>query len=647
MPIIKRLSDNLINKIAAGEVIDRPASIVKELLENSIDAKSTKIKIELKNGGSDLIRISDNGIGMEKEDAILSLERHTTSKISSDNDLFSIRSLGFRGEALASIASISKLNLITRAKNSDIANEIYIEGGNIKSISDAGAPFGTMITIRDIFYNVPARKKFLKSVRTELGHITDVIMNMALCYPSTQFILNHNDRILKNFSSSENIKNRISDIIGYNFYDKLKKINYGFEETSIEGWISSPEISKNSANNYIFVNGRNIRDKTIYHAIFEGYKGTLMKGQYPIVLLFIKIPNNEVDINVHPSKAEVRFFNQNAIHSAVVKAIRSGIISANNKPWNQEPVQKVINKSDTNSSKLNSWDTKTQKIPKINDIKEDYSKNIEIDLAFNDTLKNMESNKNNNKIINNDSNINDDNHIKENKNRYQNEITDENDLTLNNENIINKNPQDLNANENPIINNKFNFSDLFPVGQIKNTYIVCESKKGMVLIDQHAAHERILFEKIKSSLHSSKIAAQNLLIPEIIEVNLKHIDIMLNIIPKLEKVGILIEHFGGNSFAIKSKPDILSHKNIQPLIFEFIENTSKISTNLDKFLDECIEIMACHGAIRAGQKLHEKEITTLLIQLNETQKPFQCPHGRPTTIEWEFSDLEKRFKRKT
>ena len=322
MPRIKILPENLSNKIAAGEVVERPASVVKELVENALDAEATRIIVEVEKGGQSLVRVSDNGVGMRHDDAILAIERYATSKISSDDDLFSIRTLGFRGEALPSIAAVSRFKLITRDHTVDTGTEISVDGGKIKNVAEIGAPEGTLISVRQLFYNTPARQKFLKTVGTEMSHIADIVARIALGHPQVQFRLIHNDKVVKSWPQVSQHLDRVVDVLGKDARPDLHPVEMNRNGVSISGWICSPRVTRRTSRGlYIFVNGRFVRDRSIQHGIFQGFAQRLVKGQFPIAAVFISVPFDQVDVNVHPTKNEVRFVNPHQVHEAVKSAI--------------------------------------------------------------------------------------------------------------------------------------------------------------------------------------------------------------------------------------------------------------------------------------------------------------------------------------
>ncbi|MBW2645377.1 MAG: DNA mismatch repair endonuclease MutL [Deltaproteobacteria bacterium] len=594
MPKIRILPENLSNKIAAGEVVERPASAVKELLENAIDAESTKIVIEIEAGGRKLIRVSDNGIGMSHDDALLSLERYATSKISRDEDLFAIETLGFRGEAIPSIASVTRMEMVTRTNENDAATRIVISGGRIKQVSEIGAPVGTMIAVRDLFFNIPARRKFLKTVPTEMGHITDCVTRTALVYPNIHFKLINNHKVIGDWTATPDISHRVIDILGRDLWGKMCEIDYESDNIQVRGFAAAPDASRTTKRGlYVYVNGRFVRDRVIDHAVMEAYRGRLMKGIFPVAVIFVTLPPETVDVNVHPTKSAVRFAAQKQVHDEVVIGISSALKSLD-RPG-------AIKHSAPSTSVL---ERVVEPLPS-------YSRTASL---FDQSIH---------KII------------------APSSIA------------VVKEPEpepyagpDNESAEAPLLQEK-GFSTLRLVGQIHNSYIVCESRQGFIIIDQHAAHERILFEKIRSSYGRSNTASQRLLIPEPLELGYREFPVIEKLLANFSKMGIEIEPFGGRTYMIKSVPELLTGKSLAPLIMEIVETVIETgaSKGVEKSLDTCFAVMACHGAIRANQALTVEEMEALLRQLDELNFPAHCPHGRPTWVEWTTRDIEKAFKR--
>ncbi len=595
MSKIKILPEILSNKIAAGEVVERPSSVVKELVENALDADSTRIIIEVEKGGRSLIRVSDNGSGMNRDDALLAPERYATSKIYKDEDLFAINTLGFRGEALPSIAAVSKFCLVTRDRTSQAGTEVLVEGGIIKKVSQVGAPLGTMVTVRQLFFNMPARRKFLKTVNTEMGHIADSVSSMALGRPEIQFRLIHNHKVIKNWPATSDPADRVADVLGKDIKNNLNKIEFTSDFLAVQGWISSPRITRSTSRGiYLYVNQRVVRNRVIQHALFQGYGSRLMKGQFPVAVLFINIPFDRVDVNVPPTKHEVKFAEQKKIHDAVTGVVAERLGLADQPEWSAPGVQK--SRSSTEQ-------------PGISEPAVDFG-------------------------------------ISEKEIKFQHPVSSIQHPASNIQHPASSIQHPVSSIQTELWTRN-RVGDLKVIGQFHDTYILCESADGLVLIDQHAAHERIIFEQLKNRLLASKKSAQKLLIPETVDLGYREAKILEGLIPDLNELGLEIEPFGGNTFVIKSVPALLENKEVKPLVIEIVEKMAQIgfTPGLEKAIDQCLILMACHGAIRANQKLSDEEIKGLLDQLDQCDQPSNCPHGRPTWISWSIKDLEKSFKR--
>jgi len=598
---IQILPDILSNKIAAGEVVERPASVVKELVENAIDAESTKIMVEIENGGRSLIRVSDNGIGMNHDDALLSLERYATSKIHDERDLFSIKTLGFRGEALPSIASVSRFTMTTRSRNAQSATEIVVDGGRIKHVSETGAPQGTMITAKQLFYNTPARRKFLKSAATEAGHVGETVSAVALGRPGVQFRLIHNNTTIKNWPRVESSLERALAVLGRDLEKDLVRLESKSGRFSLSGWISTPAVTRSTSQKiYIYVNGRYIKDRGLQHALFEGYRGRLMKGRFPVAVLFIELPFDRLDVNVHPAKHEVRFTEYKNLYEALKGSVFDAWDNVLNRPVKRaKPVESIpgaapsVSPSDPYPPKRRPDDPLQESIaPEVSEAASGYGSG---------------------------------------------------EKGGGRDNIPRDRPPEAQMDLWPAGETEA----LKAVGQVANTYIVCETGDGIVLIDQHAAHERIYFEQLKRHSASGNRPVQHLLIPETIETNFKEAALLEKLIPELRLLGLEIEPFGGTTFVVKSIPALLSDREAKPLVMEILETVGDagFSEDLERAMDECLILMACHGALRANQSLSEREMNDLLDKLNECNNPTTCPHGRPIRIKWSFAELEKSFKR--
>jgi len=606
MKTIKRLPEIIANKIAAGEVVERPVSVVKELLENAIDANSSRIRIDIEKGGAQLIRLSDNGIGMHRDNALLSLERHATSKISEDSDLFAIKTLGFRGEALPSIAAISKMVMVTRPHDSEVGTEIQVEGGKVMQVSDAGAPSGTYISVKDLFFNTPARKKYMKSNRTEIAHIIDYVSNVAVGFPSIHFKLFHNSKVIKNWPQTKKNADRIANVMGDDLYKHLYPIHHKSDHVSIDGYVSTPEKCRKSSSHVIFVNGRAVTDRFIQHAILEGYRGKIIKGHYPVVVLFLTVPFEDVDVNVHPAKMTVRFVHQGSIHQAIAQTIQKTLDKSRSVPKRPQPETFPLPETPLRNQEPQHYEETNHKA-----ITEKHLYDLSEQTHLNQTNKVEED-------------------------FFPVSYTAKQPALIPESDTNNRYPE-----------NAIDYSSLNILGQFQKTYIVCENGQSMFLIDQHAAHERIVYERLKKAISSKKLPVQRLLVPETIELTYQQALVFEKLIEDIQKIGFDIEHFGQNTFVIQSVPDILTGKDIKKLIHEIAESLPDIKNTapLEQAIDECLMLMACHSSIRAGQLLTTIEINELLKSLNSCEHPSQCPHGRPTCIQWDRIEIEKKFKR--
>jgi DNA mismatch repair protein MutL len=597
MSKIRILPEILSNKIAAGEVVERPAAVVKELVENALDAGATRIMVEVQSGGRALIRVSDNGCGMGHDDALLAIERYATSKIYEDRDLYSIRTLGFRGEALPSIAAVSRFALVSREASADAGIEIFIDGGKIKKVSETGAPPGTMVTVKQLFFNTPARRKFLKTVGTEMGHIADMVAGISLGHPQIGFRLIHNAKTVKNWPATDAAVQRVMDVLGADLKGNLHRIEFENNGIAVSGWISAPRIvRKTSRGLFIYVNGRLVRDRIIGHALFKGYSQRLVKGRFPVAVVFIKVPFDEVDVNVHPTKNEVRFARQREVHEAVRRTVAQTLYEVDRPQW--RPAGSPVDAAAIVPNRVS--EAGPQEFGRRKTEGGDWKSECGMRNVENESWKPEQA-------------------AGHSAARFA---------------------------QAPIWQHK-RFADLRVIGQLHNTYIVCEADDGLILIDQHAAHERILFERFQTRAAGPRPAAQRLLVPETVELGYREAGVLEKMLPELEKFGLEIEPFGGNSFVVKSVPALLADREVTPLVIEIVEKIVQIGSGsgLAQVIDECRMVMACHGAIRANQALSGQQIKKLLTQLDACDNPSHCPHGRPTWILWKLRSLEKSFQR--
>ena len=561
MPI-RILSDDLINQIAAGEVIERPANIVKELIENSIDAKATKIEVFIRDGGVHLITVKDNGHGIYEDELPLAVTRHATSKLN-NNNLRDIKDFGFRGEALPTIASISNMRITSKKNDQKYASCLEIEGGDLKAQKPSNIQRGTLVEVSSLFERTPARLKFLKTNRIETSHCKDVFLKMALSHPNIEFQLNIDGRKVFDFKIEKNGNeinlDRLSASFGEQFISNSLDINYKKYGYNLKGKIGFPTLnSSTSYYQFLYVNNRSIKDKRILGSIKAAYSETIPKGRFPYLILFLELSPLKVDVNVHPSKAEVRFDNEREVTSIYVSSIKSEISKLN------EPI---------------------------------YS-NIE--------------NKSSSELFNND-------------------------------------------NSNETIQNEQKFSDQkldYPLGaaraQYLKNYIISETTDGIIVVDQHAAHERIVKEEILYQKNKNKICSQLLLIPEIVKLPALQLDLILNEIDTLKTIGFEIEVFGDDAVLVRAIPEILTNSNIQELIGDVAQELFELGSqiSIDEKIDSIISTSACYGSVRSGRILSIEEMNALLRKMEITPNSNQCNHGRPTSIKLSLNDIEKLFKRR-
>lgn len=661
------LDENTINKIAAGEVIERPASVVKELVENSIDAGAKRISIEIKKGGVSLIKVTDDGNGIEEDDVQIAFERHSTSKIKHSDELTSVLTLGFRGEALASIAAVSKVEMVTRTPNSSYGINILVEGGKIEGLKKVGAPVGTTVTVRELFYNTPARFKFLKKDSTEAGYVSDIISRIALGNPDISVKFINNGTIAIHTPGNNDLLSTIASIYGSGMTRYLSEISYQEDFMKITGYAGSAEISRSNRNHQsIFVNGRYIKSKVITSAIDEAYKTVLMKGRFPFIVLYMEINTAEVDINVHPAKMEVRFSNENEVFRAVYNAVASSLIkgakiseySGKTKTYNvsvpaythniikekQQTIEfydhscDIIEGSEFKGSSFadksndKNCDIVDKNAGKIYELQQDI-KSGRFDTDFNNGIE-IEIIKDDHQNINGNKNVVDINVIGINDN------VDNNDKS----NYFNEDECDDNYENDieQIRNSKV-------VGQIFSTYILLQKNDYIFVIDQHAAHERILFEKLKEKFKNNQNLAQYLLTPVVIELTYQELQLALENQNLLNKLGFIFEDFGNNSIILRAIPYKDQEGDEKEIFFKVLDCITTYSGKLDNALnleEEALYQIACKAAIKANLNLDDREKYELINELIKLDNPYTCPHGRPTIIKIFKDEIEKMFKRK-
>lgn len=616
---IIQLDEGLANKIAAGEVVERPASVVKELVENSIDAESSVIEIEIEEGGLSKIRIIDNGIGMEEDDVLMAFERHATSKIKTDHDLFRIRTLGFRGEALPSIAAVSRLELTT--STGEIGTKIILEGGEVKSFEKGNSRRGTEIIVSDLFYNTPARLKYMKTIHTELGNITDMVNRLAMSNPHISFRLSHNGRKLLHTNGSGDVRQVLAAIYGVNIAKKMIPIHSQSLDFSISGWIALPEVTR-ASRNYIstIVNGRFIRNHSLHRAIQEGYHTLLPIRRYPIVLIHIQMDPILVDVNVHPSKLEVRFSKEKELNELITKTIREAFKKQTLIPEGVVKEKLAKPKSEQQSFILDHLPREKveQKISNVEVYKESIKEKLtgeeNIQREVNDNIQ----------------------EVKE---------TPPLSFELEETNVV-IDYLEKDNNDKSVVDNEGRIPPLYPIGQMHGTYILAQNENGLYIIDQHAAQERIKYEYFKEKVGEVEKELQQLLVPITLEYSISDYMKILENEHILREVGVFLEPFGGNSFIIRSHPVWFPKGEEKEIIEDMIEQVLQMKkVDINKLREDLAIMMSCKGSIKANHYLQMAEIQALLDKLRTTSDPFTCPHGRPIIIHYSKYELEKMFKR--
>ncbi len=608
---IQILPEELCNKIAAGEVVERPSSVVKELLENAIDAGANEILIELRGGGKTLVSVADNGCGMNRQDALLCFERHATSKISSDEDLFALKTLGFRGEALASIASVARLSLKTCNSDDGLGQHIQIEGGQVKKVDQIGLPMGTIVDVRNLFFNLPARKKFLRKDQTELGHCADVVSKLALARPDVSFRLLHNDRVLLDLRSERALPERFAALLGRSVLrDMLPLDQVETAGLSLSGLISHPDLNRSSGTHiYTFINGRYIRDRVVQHAVMAGYRQLLMKGRYPVVALFLDIEPAQVDVNVHPTKHEVRFRDQGLVHDFITHSIRRTL----------KPIDRVAPADDMSNSAVEAdpFDVKKYDQPEPTTMNKQHGSRQVREHPEPFIVGDSAPDGGNNAVV-----------------EHHPLLTGSTDDQSAQQGIL------------PGTANGF-FASLHILGQYHQTYILCQQDNDLLLIDQHAAHERVGFEKLKAFYDGGRVPRQQLLFPEVLDLDYNSAGALADNLAELDRLGFEVEPFGGKSFAVKAVPTLLGSESVVSLVtdvaldLEHFSREGKLSESIDNVLIR----MACHGVVRANQALSQEEIKALFADLDQVDFSRHCPHGRPVLTRMTLYEVERLFRR--
>jgi DNA mismatch repair protein MutL len=633
---IIQLDDALSNKIAAGEVVERPASVVKELVENSIDAGSTVIEIEVEEAGLAKIRITDNGNGIEEEDVLLAFQRHATSKIKNENDLFRIRTLGFRGEALPSVASVSRLEMKT-STGEGAGNRLVIEGGKVETFEKASSRRGTDITITDLFFNTPARLKYMKTIHTELGNITDVVNRLALSHPEVAFRLIHNDRKLLQTNGNGDVRQVLASIYGIGIAKQLVPVIGQSLDYEISGFASMPEVTR-ASRNYIstMINGRFIKNYPLAKAIQEGYHTLLPIGRFPIVLLNIEMDPLLVDVNVHPSKMEVRISKETELNELVTTVIKEAFKSKILIPTAYTAVKKDVPKEEQTSLVL---DEGTR--PPIEKKEFEWKPPVVagtiqenrpwMDVPVEPSFTKLPIHQCDRETGGIDS--------------WQsiNPFIDTKDESDSSNQLIEPHVDTI---ETSNIATESRVPRLYPIGQMHGTYIFAQNENGLYIIDQHAAQERLKYEYFREKVGQVQSELQEMLVPLTFEYSTDEFLKINEYQNELEKVGVFLEEFGLNSFIVRSHPQWFPKGEEKQIIEEMIEQLLLMKkVDIKKLREEAAIMMSCKASIKANRHLRNDEIQALLDDLRKASDPFTCPHGRPITVHYSIYEMEKMFKR--
>ncbi len=630
MAKIKILSADVANKIAAGEVVERPASVVKELIENAVDAESTSIRVEIRAGGKRLIHVSDNGVGMAREDALLALERHATSKVSRIEDLEHIQTFGFRGEALASIASVSQFELLTRTADALEGTKVNVDGGVFRSVQESGCSPGTHMSINNLFYNVPARLKFLKTDTTEMNHVTNQVTWAALAHPNIHFALTHNGRTIHDVRACDSHLERIRLLYGKEFAENLIEFTEELPELKIYGLLGKPEFTKaNREYQLFFMNQRPIRSRIIGAALKEGFDAMVAKDRQPVALLFLTLDPEAVDVNVHPAKIEVRFRNERTIYSGIVRMLRNALHKAKYIPKIETPVEPTQTEAGTENSETHV----SQRVPTpsstsvsgrghpttpVNRTQRTYTPPVRTQRPVADTGQETE------------------------------DATETSGVQVSptpTETVVQPPQQEIPDGVNLSL---LDFENVQLKANLFKTYIVAEAGDKIFFIDQHVAAERVLYERFVNQMQADGIPVQGLLLPVTLEATPQQLSALKVHGAIFSKLGFDLEEFGGNTILIRAIPSPLPTRVSAQTVTDLLDKLPEephTDVQLPEAIDNALITVACKSAVKAGDTLDMKEMVNLIKELSQAKLPFNCPHSRPIIVEMGRDELERRFHR--
>ena len=662
MPQIQVLDQITIDKIAAGEVIERPASIVKELVENSIDAKAASVTVEIQDGGISLIRVTDNGSGIEREDIRNAFLRHSTSKIRKVEDLAHIASLGFRGEALSSISAVTRTELITKTKEDTFGTRYVIEGGVEQSLEDAGAPDGTTFLVRQLFYNVPARRKFLKTPMTEAGHVQDLLMRLALSHPEVAFTFINNGQTKMRTSGNGKLKDVIYSIYGREAAANLIELDYSMDGLVMKGYLGKPVITRGNRNfeNY-FVNGRYVKNAMLSKAIEDAYKDFLMQHKFPFVVIHFQVDGEKIDVNVHPTKMEMRFQRQQDVYNIVYEGVHRTLLEPELIPQVEAPAPKVISQPKSESPFLLKPKTAPQPMEKKPEEKEEphdeayfmkkmkervlsyHQRNSSAEVAKKEQIFRPQAQAERIK----DALA----RAKEVEKQPQKQAEEQPELiretpVYDTKPVTEEKAEQLNLFEEHLLKREKK-AEYKLIGQVFETYWLVEFENSLYIIDQHAAHERVLYERTLKEMKNREFTAQYLSPPIILSLSMQEAQVLNENMDRFTRIGFEIEPFGGEEYAVRAIPDNLFGIAKKELLLEMLDDLADgISTSMTpELIDAKVASMSCKAAVKGNNRLSAQEADALIGELLLLENPYHCPHGRPTIIAMTQRELEKKFKR--
>lgn len=648
---IRQLPPSVVNKIAAGEVIERPASVVKELLENSVDAGATRIDVTVEQGGTDLIRIVDNGHGMTPDDLPLAVASHATSKIRDADDLFHVATLGFRGEALASIAEISQLTIRSRTSEADAGSELIVAGGIAEPIVPCGCPIGTSMEIRNLFYNTPVRRKFMRTTQTEMGHCSEALTRVALASPEIHFTLRHNQRLIWDLPPVEDWRERVAGFFGQDLAAALIAVEGNDDYVHLSGYVANPSQSRgNNRMQYLFLNGRCIRDRSLQHALGEAYRGLLLTGRYPICFLRLDLDPHQVDVNVHPTKLEVRFQDGGRVYSQLLGTLRTRFLTTDlttklgdKGPGSEEdPSQSAHDSEQTARLRQEFVDWAKGQLSSAKDGRAEGEENDAEDPQQHLGLtyeSNPEPNLQLNRIVRPFKPFGDDPGLPASGRGVADDGAAGGERTAGGSAAAGA--ADAGEWTGPVDPRRS------AALQVHNRYLITEDADGMMVIDQHALHERILYEQIRAKVLSGELESQRLLVPEPVHLTSAESAAALENQDLLAQLGIAIAPFGGDTVLVSSYPAMLANLSPGEILRQLIELLMSGGKAPDRrdVIDELLHMISCKAAIKAGDRLSPQEIDALLAQRHLVQDSHHCPHGRPTSLVFTRAQLDRLFKR--